>query len=112
MAVVVGILVLLAHPDAVGAQSQSGTRSFQETWAAPGSEIRVAIAVSNYGPIGQVVEVLPDGFTFVGASLEDAQVKVKGQTIRFSLLGETSFTYTVTVPTVKDSTTSPASLRT
>ncbi len=81
-------------------QSHSATRSFQQTWAAPGSEFPVTITASDYGAFGQVVEELPDGFTFGGASLEGAHVEVEGQTIRFNLLGETSFTYSVTVPVV------------
>ena len=101
VAVFVGALVLLAQPDAAGAQSHGGTRSFQQTWAAPGSELQVTITASNYGAFGQVVEELPDGFTFVGSSLEDANIEVAGQIIRFNLLGETRFIYRVNVPTLE-----------
>ena len=65
ISIVVGALGLLAQPEALEAHSHSATRSFQKDWAAPGSEFRVTITASNYGPIGQVVETLPDGFTFV-----------------------------------------------
>ena len=100
IAAIVGAVPLLAQPDGVEAQSHSATRTFQQDWAAPGSELRITITASDYGPIGQVVETLPEGFTFVSASLEDAHFEVDGQTIRFNLLGETSFSYNVTVPAV------------
>ncbi len=101
IAAIVGGVGLMAQPDGVEAQSHSATRTFQQDWAAPGSELRITITTSNDGPIGQVVEELPEGFTFVSASLEDAHIEVDGQTIRFNLLGETSFTYNVTVPAVE-----------
>ena len=86
---------------AVGAQSHSASRAFQRVWAAPGSELRVTITARNYGTFGQVVETLPDGFTFGGSSLDDAQVSSEGQTVQFNLLGDSRFTYTVTVPSVE-----------
>ena len=57
--IVAGALGLLAQPDALEAQSHTATRSFQQGWAAPGSDLRVTITAGNYGPIGQVVETLP-----------------------------------------------------
>ena len=102
MAAVVGVtMLLLAQPGAVGAQSHSASRAFQLVWAAPGSELRVTITARNYGAFGQVVETLPDGFTFLGSSLDDAQVSSEGQTIQFTLLGDSRFTYTVTVPSAE-----------
>ena len=101
LAAVVGATALLAQPGAVDAQSHSASRAFQRTWAAPGGEIQVTITASNYGSFGQVVETLPEGFTFLGSSLDDAQVEPEGQTLLFSLLGDSRFTYTVTVPSVE-----------
>ena len=97
MAAVVGVTMLLAQPGAVDAQSHSASRAFQQVWAAPGSELRVTITASNYGVFGQVVETLPEGFTFVGSSLDDAQFSSEGQTVQFNLLGDSRFTYTVMV---------------
>ena len=57
--------------------------SFQQSWGTPGSQLRVTITPSNYGGVGQVVETLPDGFTFVW----DGQVATEEQTVRFSLVG-------------------------
>ena len=98
IAAVVGAAAL---PGGVDAQSHSASRAFQQTWAAPGSELLVTITASNYGPFGQMVETLPDGFTFVSSSLDGAQVSSEGQTVRFTLLGDASFDYTVTVPSVE-----------
>ena len=95
----VGALALLAQPGVLEAQSQSATRAFQRTWGAPGSELRVTITASNYGPIGQVVETLAEGFTFVSATLGANQIAQEGQVVRFNLFGDASFTYVVTVPT-------------
>ncbi len=97
LAAMVGAVALLAQPGVIDAQSHSATRAFQRTWAMPGGELRVSITASNYGPVGQVVETLPEGFALVRSSLEDEQVKVEGQTVRFNLFGDSRFTYVVTV---------------
>ena len=99
IAATVGAVALLAQPGVVEAQSHSASRAFQRTWAAPGGEVRVTITASNYGPIGQVVETLPDGFTFVSSTLAANQMEQEGQVVRFNLFGDSSFTYVVTVPT-------------
>ena len=94
----VGVAALLAQPVAVEAQSHSASRSFQRSWAAPGSQFQVTITARDYGAFGQVVEELPAGFTYIGNSLGAAHEEVDSQIIRFNLLGETRFSYTVTVP--------------
>ena len=101
LAALLGALALVAQPGDVEAQSHSGTRAFQRTWAAPGGELRVTITASNYGPIGQVVETLPEGFTFVSASLPDTQIEQEAQVVRFNLFGDASFNYVVTVPSTE-----------
>ena len=53
----------------------------------------VEIEVSDYGT---VVETLPDGFTFIGSSLDPTAVKVYGpNTIEFKLAKAKYFTYYV-----------------
>ena len=101
IAALVGAAALLAQPGAVEAQSHRATRAFQQDWASPGGEFRVTITASNYGPFGQVVETLPDGFTFVSATLPDNQIVEEGQVVRFNLFGDTRFTYVVTVPSAE-----------
>ena len=51
------------------------------------------IAVSNYGSVGAVREILPDGFTYKSSSLTR---RGSGQEVRFSLTGQESLTYVVT----------------
>ena len=101
IAAMMGAAALLAQPVVVEAQSHSASRAFQQTWASPGSELQVTITASNYGAFGQVVETLPDGFTFVGSNLPDDQEEVEGQIIRFNLIGDSVFNYVVTVPTTE-----------
>ncbi len=74
------------------------TRSFSPTSVAQGGQVVVTIAVVSYGSAGGgVTEMLPAGFTYVSSSLPDDQVtEVDARTVRFTLQGETSYTYTVT----------------
>ena len=94
----VGAVALWAQPDVVEAQSHSATRTFRQNWAAPGGELRVTITASNYGAFGQVVETLPEGFTFKSATLPSSQIEQEAQVVRFNLFGDSSFNYVVTVP--------------
>ncbi len=101
---VAGLSLLL--PDAVNASGHSATRSFvadTETVAASG-DLEIQVEVSGLGGFGQVVETLPDGFTFVRVGdLSDTQVQVDGQEVTFTLLGDTTFHYTVTAPATSGS---------
>ena len=74
----------------------SATRSFSPTTVAPGGQVMVTITVANYGGFGKVTETLPDGFVYQASSLDDVQVQVDGQEVRFTLQGDTSFTYILT----------------
>ena len=73
----------------------NANRRFSEPWVRPGTELTVTITATGYGGLGQVVETLPAGFSFVSSSLPDAST-VEGQTVIFTLLGNDAFTYTVT----------------
>ena len=82
------------------------TRSFSAVWVELGGRVTVTIAAANYGAVGSVTETLPQGFAYVSSSLPDEQVtEVDPHTMKFSLLGDTSFTYTVTASSVEDSYT-------
>ena len=98
IAAMVGSVALLTSTGVVEAQSHSASRAFERTWGAPGSELRVTITASNFGAFGQVEETLPEGFSFVSASLPVAE---EGQVVRFNLFGDSSFNYVVTVPTAE-----------
>ena len=83
------------------------TRSLPTASVGPGDEITVSIAVTNYGAFGQVVETLPDGFSYVADSTSpsDIRIKVVGQEVTFTLLGEETFSYKVMASRTGDSHT-------
>jgi uncharacterized protein YfcZ (UPF0381/DUF406 family) len=51
---------------------------------------------------GAVIETLCDDWTYVSSSLETYQVSVDGNTITFTIVNDTSFTYTVQAPDTED----------
>ena len=71
-------------------------RSFSPPSVAPAGEVVVMITASGYGWFGTVTETLPPGFSYVSSSLSDSGVTDVGREVRFSLFGQTAFTYTVT----------------
>ena len=70
-------------------------RSFATTSVAPGGSLSVTITARGHGSFASVAETLPAGFTYSSSSLPADQVVTSGQDVTFSLLAETSFTYTV-----------------
>ena len=57
----------------------------------------MTIQAADYGQAGGVTETLPSGFAYVSSSLAASQVYgANGNNVRFTLQGDTSFTYTVT----------------
>lgn len=75
------------------------SRSFDSTTVAASAQVTVTIDASNYGGIARVTETLPAGFTYDSTSLDPSQVTQLGNNqVRFTLQGDTSFTYTVTAP--------------
>ena len=87
----------------VEATSHSAVRSFSAPWVLPGGQLEVTVAVSGYGPFGQVVETLPEGFSYEGSDLSEAAVAVEGQTVAFTLLGDERTSYTVAAPSAEGS---------
>jgi hypothetical protein len=70
-----------------------------------GTELDVAIVTSGCGAFGQVVETLPDGFSYVSCTPSDIGVEQVGDTIKFTFLGSASFTYRAKAPTIDTTTT-------
>jgi hypothetical protein len=68
----------------------------------PGEEITVTIELPVIGVSGLVVETLCDGWSYTSMSLEHYQVTEDGNTITFTLAGDTTFTYVVTAPDTHD----------
>lgn len=63
-----------------------------------GEEFQITINLADYGAAGQVLEKLPEGFTFVSSSLPDRAVTVNENKLSFLLMGDESFTYTLKAP--------------
>ena len=74
------------------------SRSFGVAFAESEGEIAVTIAAAGYGPAAQIVETLPEGFSYVGTDLAGGAADTSGQTVTFVILGEDSFSYTVSAP--------------
>ena len=57
----------------------------------------VTINLSGHGQFAGVVETLPDGFSYTSSTLSANQAsELSGQRVRFTLFGESVFSYTVT----------------
>ncbi|HEX73551.1 MAG TPA: hypothetical protein G4N93_00140 [Dehalococcoidia bacterium] len=69
-----------------------------------GVDFDVGIEASGCGAFGQVVETLPDGFTYLGCTPGYIGVEEVGNTVKFTFLGSESFTYRVKAPTVVTTT--------
>ena len=93
---------------AIGAPTTWGAnRSFSPSSAAPGGTVVVTIDASGYGAFGGITETLPAGFSYVSSSLDDSSVALiespQHQEVTFTLIGVTSFTYTVAAPSAEGS---------
>ena len=83
---------LMVTPSAVEA-----SRSFDASTVAAGGQLTVTVTAAEYGQFGQVVETVPVRLRYSSStSLEDPPW-ISGRMLGFSLFGEESFTYTVTV---------------
>jgi len=99
--IIVAVLVGAIFAPASIAMAASGTRTLPSpAWVVAGGNFDVNISVSDFGAFGQVVETLPDGFSYVDGSAtldEEEAVDVDSPDIYFTLLAEdTTFSYTVT----------------
>ena len=96
VAVTAGMVAAMGILPAAAQSSPSASRSFNPASVDPGGQVVVTISASNYGVVGGVTETLPSGFSYVGSSLDAVQVReLADNQVRFTLQGETSFTYTV-----------------
>jgi hypothetical protein len=83
--------------------SPTASRSFLETSVVPGGNVEVTITAAGYGFGGQIMETLPGGFTYVSSDPAGATFDSADRTVSFTLVDETVFKYTVTVPDVAGS---------
>ncbi len=99
VAAMTGALGLFGTAPVAAQGTPSATRSFDPATVSPGGQVTVTITVANYGSRGSVTESLPQGFNYESSNL--GQADTTGQEVRFTLQGETSFTYTVTAPSAE-----------
>ena len=86
------------------ANEHSATRSFSETTVAPGAELVVTIALSDYGRLGIISETLPQGFTFVSSAGNRGETR-PGNKVSFTFVRRFSGTVTSVSYTVSASMT-------
>ena len=82
---------------AAQASAGSSGRAFPSS-VTPNQEFQVTVNVADYGAAGQVLEMLPAGFTFVGSNLPERAVTVNGSNVSFLLMNEKSLSYTLKAP--------------
>ncbi|NQE04645.1 hypothetical protein C5S32_02130 [ANME-1 cluster archaeon GoMg1] len=110
---IIGIAVLLftvvlAMTAGIANAEPTATRTLPEEPVPAGGSFLVEIEVSDYGIVGQVIETLPEGFIYHSTKLDPGQVESgqmgdisgekKTNERKFTLQGDTSFTYTVIAP--------------
>ena len=112
VAVAAGLVATMNILPAAAQSTPSASRSFDSASVDPGGQVVVTIAASDYGAAGGVTETLPAGFSYVNSSLGDSQVmELADNKVRFTLQGDTSFTYTVTASDTPGSYTFSGTLR-
>ncbi len=82
--------------EVTGPAAPTAVRSFSSDSVGEGEQVTVTITASGYGAGGQVKETLPEGFSYKSSSLSTVSVMVDGQVVTFTILGDDSFTYSVT----------------
>ncbi len=92
------LLFLFALSLSASITSASSAERFLPASVDAGEEFQITINLADYGAAGQVLEKLPEGFTFVSSSLPDRAVTVNENKLSFLLMGEESFTYTLKAP--------------
>lgn len=88
-------LVFLA--DSTLAEESTVTRSLSTSTPNGNSIFNVTLQISNL-QVGGIVEVLPDGFSYVSTTHPAAQVEQSGQNLVFSVIEETEISYLVRAP--------------
>ena len=88
-----------------GGDAPNASRSLSGSLVDAGAELTVNIMASNYGSSGVVAETLPAGFSYVEGSVTQSIIVagVVGQTVSFTLSGQTSFSYRVAASSVSGS---------
>ena len=82
--------------EVTGPKGPEANRSISRSTVDSGGQVTITITTnSDYGAAGTVVETLPEGFSYASSTLSSAAVSDRGESVRFTLLGDDSFSYTV-----------------
>ena len=86
-------LILCAAPASAGSAERILPSSINAN-----EVFQVTVNVADYGAAGQVLEKLPEGFTYISSTLPERAVTVNGSKVSFLLMTEKSFSYTLKAP--------------
>jgi len=107
-----GLILLLAALAILSATPVAASPTVSRTVPSSvdsGTEFQITIEVSGCGAFGQVVETLPDGFSYAGCpacDTGDVGFDQTGSSLKFTFLGDgAGFAYTLEAPEVQTSTT-------
>jgi len=80
----------------------SATRTFSDVSVELEADFDVSIEASGCGVFGQVVETLPNGFSYVSCDSTDVTVTPEDNTVKFTFIGDSvTFTYIVKASTTE-----------
>jgi len=96
------LALVMANP--ASAVATTATRTLPSS-VESGAEFEASIQPSGCGSFGQVVETLPEGFTYLSVTPEYIGIEQGGNVVKFTFLGSEGFTYTAEAPTVSVDTT-------
>lgn len=106
------VIALAIVTPATAAGEITAMRTLPDDPVSQGENFNVEIDALEYGIFGQVVETLPDGFTYVTSTLDPGSVEIVRNAVKFTLLaGEGDFTYTVTAPSTEGTYTFSGTLK-
>ena len=86
-------------PEATPPTGASASRSFTPDPVSQGSSLVVTITAANYGFGGQIMDTIPQGFAYVRSNPDIAIFNSGDRTVTFTLVDETSVSYTLTPST-------------
>ena len=97
VAAIVLAVALVIPAVVVSADTATATRTLPAAAVDPGANFNVGIVAAGCGGMGQVVETLPAGFSYVSCDSEDVIVTPTDNTVKFAFMGDgANFNYTVT----------------
>ena len=109
-----GITKTTTVPVTVGLPEPSATRTLPIILGSVtlGTDLDISITASGCGAFGQVVETLPNGFSYVSCASTEISVAIADNTIKFTFVGDSvTFTYTVKASTTPGTYTFSGVLR-